>query len=194
MTGASGGMASRSRNGSNRRLATRPPFLSRLCAHTEPRRSPNRNLPLCMGVTGHLPPVKPKLLPSGRGLAAMRSHPKPSAIPRSRLPNREDGFQSHHGRSSAPRRPRLVGKEMRMNTTLNSFSDGLRLTVLVTLLALVCAFVTACHSHAAVKASPNAETSAPTVPATPFAGTEPAQPLDERLITPMETVGASARD
>ena len=81
-----------------------------------------------------------------------------------------------------------------MTTTLNSFSDGLRLTILVTLLALVCAFVNACHPYAVAKTSPNVERTAPTVDANPLAGMEPVLPIDERPITTMETVGASARD
>ena len=88
----------------------------------------------------------------------------------------------------------VVGTETLMKTTLNIFAEELRLTVLVILLALVCAFVTACHSHAVAKVSASAETPAQTVDTNPLAGMEPALPLDEELITPMETVGASARD
>jgi hypothetical protein len=86
----------------------------------------------------------------------------------------------------------LVGKEMLMNTTHGLLRGGLWLTYLVMLLALLCATLTGCQSHAVanVPATTLAEAAMPN----PLAGMVPGQPIDDRPITPTETVGASSRD
>ena len=83
-----------------------------------------------------------------------------------------------------------------MKTTLLP-PDGLRLTGFVTLLALASAIsVAGCHSHdlARGSAAPTALTPEETVAANPMAGMVPVQPIDDRPVTPMETVGASKDD
>jgi len=82
-----------------------------------------------------------------------------------------------------------------MKTTLNTvLLDGVRATVLVTLLALACALMTGCHSRAVAKESAKVEPAGQPVNVNPLVGLTPTPPLDERPITTMETVGASQRD
>ena len=88
----------------------------------------------------------------------------------------------------------VVGTEMLMNTTHGLLRGGLWLTNLVMLLALLCASLTGCHSHAAVKMSATAKSPPVIGDANPSAGMEPVHPIDDRPITPMETVGASRDD
>ena len=88
----------------------------------------------------------------------------------------------------------VVGTEMLMNTTHGLLRGGLWLTYLVMLLALLCATLTGCHSHAATKMSTTATPPAVIGDANPLAAMVPGQPFDERPITPMETVGASKDD
>lgn len=94
---------------------------------------------------------------------------------------------------------RLVGAEMLMNTTFEPSGNELRLTGLVTLLALVSAISMAgCQLHAVAQtASSSAPVEAAQVVASlpnPLEGMEPIQPFDEKLVTTMETVGASDKD
>jgi hypothetical protein len=94
-----------------------------------------------------------------------------------------------------------VGAEILMNSTFEHSGNGLRLTGLVTLLALVSAVsLVGCHSHsaargAATSTSPPIEASQ-TAPASPnpLEGMEPVQPFDQTRVTTMETVGASDKD
>jgi hypothetical protein len=88
----------------------------------------------------------------------------------------------------------VVGTETLMNTTHGLLRGGLWLTYLVMLLALLCASLTGCHSRAAVMISATAMPPVVTGNSNPLAGMTPAQPIDERPITPMETVGASGTD
>ncbi len=75
-----------------------------------------------------------------------------------------------------------------MNTPLSN--TAVRHVIVVTLLSVACAFCSGCHSS--VKANAMAPASAAAVQAKPWQSQAPAAPLDERPITPMETVGASA--
>lgn len=100
-----------------------------------------------------------------------------------------------------------------MNSNLQPSVSGMRLTGLVTLLALVSAVAVAgCHSNAvarlgataaAIKTSQVAPAPAPVPPepsptaaafTNPLQGMEPVLPFDEKGVTPMETVGASDKD
>ena len=90
-----------------------------------------------------------------------------------------------------------------MNTTLEPLGNGTKLTSLVTLLAVASAIsVAGCHAHAVAQGAselmPIAATPAAlapeTVVVTTFVGTEPVQPLDEKVVTPMETIGASSEE
>ncbi|MBC7731868.1 MAG: hypothetical protein H7306_08210 [Bacteriovorax sp.] len=99
-----------------------------------------------------------------------------------------------------------------MNSSLESSASGMRLTGLVTLLALVSAVAVAgCHSNAVarlgattapIKTSQAAPAPALVSPPSPMAATlpnpllgmEPVLPFDEKQVTPMETVGAPDKD
>ena len=92
-----------------------------------------------------------------------------------------------------------VGVEMQMKMNLEPEVNGMRITGLATLLALVSAIsVAGCHSHAAAS-QPGVTTAAAPSPvqavgANPMARLSPAPPFDETLITPRETVGAAEVD
>lgn len=99
-----------------------------------------------------------------------------------------------------------------MNSNLEPSVSAMRLTGLVTLLTLVSAVAVAgCHSNAVARlgaaAAPIKTSQAAPAPAlvsppsptatalpNPLLGMEPVPPFDEKLVTPMETVGASDKD
>jgi len=92
-----------------------------------------------------------------------------------------------------------VGVEMQMKMNLEPEANGMRITGLATLLALVSALSGAgCDSHAAASQPPMVTVGVPspvqTVWANPLARLSPAPPFDETLITPRETVGAAEVD
>ena len=81
-----------------------------------------------------------------------------------------------------------------MTTRLLNARNGLRRTTLGTLLVLLCAIVAACHADASARANANPKKPPENVNVNALAGMEPVQPFDEKLVTPMETVGASPKD
>jgi hypothetical protein len=81
--------------------------------------------------------------------------------------------------------------ETLMNATPIQPHNGPWLTSLV---ALLCAAVTACHSGAVVNARASTTALADRGEVNSLIGVAPAAPFDEVAITPMETVGAPATD
>ena len=65
---------------------------------------------------------------------------------------------------------------------------ALRHVLLVTALSIACAFCAGCHGSATAA---RATVPAAPVPGEPWHNPAPAEPLDERPITPMESVGAA---
>ena len=81
-----------------------------------------------------------------------------------------------------------------MKSVMNCFV-GESIVVLATAgMALVCASLVACESHASVGESARAAMQPTAVAVDPLAGLEPRPPFDETPITPVETVGASSKD
>ena len=75
-----------------------------------------------------------------------------------------------------------------------SHRHSLHITGASALIVAISCAVSACHSSKAqVRDSDSRPTVADLSPGS-FVGTEPAKPLDETPITPVETVGASVRD
>ena len=90
------------------------------------------------------------------------------------------GLQSAH----------LADLEPLMNTTQST--PALRHVILVTVLSVACAFCTGCHSSAQARLAAPATPSEAAPPASRWDSMAPSAPLDERPITPMESVGAAA--
>jgi hypothetical protein len=78
--------------------------------------------------------------------------------------------------------------EPMMNTPLSN--PSLRYVIVVALLSMVCAFCSGCHANAHASMVAPVESGA-AAPASPWDSLAPSAPLDDRSVTPMETVGAS---
>jgi hypothetical protein len=87
----------------------------------------------------------------------------------------------------------VADAESLMNTPLSH--TPVRHVVVVTLLSLACAFCSGCHSSARAGAAAPAgtvgSTSSTSSNTAAWQSQAPAAPLDERPVTPMETVGAA---